>query len=113
MIGIYQNIDHALGEILQRVPESTLVIAFAVHGMGPNPGWSDLLPDILARLEEHRAGVAPRRGMLYRVKQRIPFHRVRPVLNALTHGDHSSAGVALVQEDVRLVVHAFLPHADG
>jgi hypothetical protein len=79
-----------LGEILHAVGgESILVVAFALHGMGPNPGWSDLLPDILARLEEHRTGLPPRRGLLYRLKQRLPFHRVRPLLNrlpnAITH----------------------------
>ncbi len=89
LIGIYQDIDRALGEILHAVGESTLVVAFALHGMGPNPGWSDLLPGILARVEEHRTGLPPRRGMLYRLKQRLPFHRVRPLLNrlptAITH----------------------------
>jgi predicted AlkP superfamily phosphohydrolase/phosphomutase len=83
LVRIYQQIDEAIGAILETVPDNALVIAFAVHGMGPNPGWSDLLPDILARMDEHRSGAVPRRGMLYAMKQRIPFHWVRPVLNRL------------------------------
>jgi predicted AlkP superfamily phosphohydrolase/phosphomutase len=51
--------------------------------MGPNPGWSDLLPDILLRMDERRGGQSPRRGALYRLKQSLPHHWVRPALNAL------------------------------
>ena len=40
-----------MGRIIDALPENTLVIVFAVHGMGPNPGWSDLLPDILEKLK--------------------------------------------------------------
>jgi predicted AlkP superfamily phosphohydrolase/phosphomutase len=83
LLRVYQQVDEAVGNILPHVPQSALVIAFAVHGMGPNPGWSDLLPDILASMEEHRSGIRPRRGALYALKQRIPFHWVRPLLNGL------------------------------
>lgn len=80
---IYQQVDRGVGEVLEHVTDRTLVIAFAVHGMGPNPGWSDLLPDMLAQIEEHASGVGPRRGLLYGMKRRVPFHWVRPLLNRL------------------------------
>lgn len=83
LLGIYQDVDAAVGELLRRLPGDTLVIAFAVHGMGPNPGWSDLLPAILAQLEENRHGAPPARGLLFRLKQAIPHHWARPLLNAL------------------------------
>jgi predicted AlkP superfamily phosphohydrolase/phosphomutase len=83
LAGVYEGVDAAVGAILARLSQETLVIAFAVHGMGPNPGWSDLLPDMLAQLEAAGGGQAPRRGWLYALKQRLPFHWVRPVLTRL------------------------------
>ncbi len=83
LIAIYREIDVALGRILECAPEGALVMAFAVHGMGPNAGWADLLTDILARLSEHAPGAPSSRGLMYRLKRRIPFHWVRPLLHAL------------------------------
>jgi len=80
---VYASVDAAIGAIQQSLGRETLVIAFAVHGMGPNPGWSDLLPDMLAQLEVARGGEAPKPGLLYALKQRLPFHWVRPVLRRL------------------------------
>jgi predicted AlkP superfamily phosphohydrolase/phosphomutase len=83
LIRVYQALDRAVGLLLDEVPDQSLVLVFAVHGMGPNPGWSDLLPEILTRLARHGTGHAPRRGALFRLKERIPFHWARPVLNRL------------------------------
>jgi predicted AlkP superfamily phosphohydrolase/phosphomutase len=80
---VYQHVDAAIGAILRSLDRETLVIAFAVHGMGANPGWSDLLPELLAQLETARSGEAPKRGLLYALKQKLPFHWVRPVLRRL------------------------------
>jgi len=80
---VYEHVDAAVGEILRNLDRETMVIAFAVHGMGANPGWSDLLPEILAQLETARGGEAPKRGLLYALKQKLPFHWVRPVLRRL------------------------------
>ena len=80
---VYASVDAAIGAILQSLGRETLIIAFAVHGMGPNPGWSDLLPDMLAQLEVARGGEVPKTGLLYALKQRLPFHWVRPVLRRL------------------------------
>ena len=83
---IYECVDAALGALIDRAPAGTMVLAFAVHGMGPNRGWSDLLPEILARMEEHKSGRAPKRGWLYWLKQELPYHWVRPILKALPAG---------------------------
>jgi predicted AlkP superfamily phosphohydrolase/phosphomutase len=80
---IYGGVDSAVGAILDCLDQEVLVIAFAVHGMGPNPGWSDLLPDMLAQLEVARGGEVPKRGLLYSLRQRLPFHWVRPILTRL------------------------------
>lgn len=83
LLEIYECVDAAVGEVIDHAPIGTLVIAFAVHGMGPNRGWSDLLPQILAQMDEHRSGRAPKRGWLYRLKQDLPHHRIRPILKIL------------------------------
>lgn len=83
LVAIYRDVDAAVGRILAGVSDDTLVLVFAVHGMGPNPGWSDLMPDLLSRMEEHASGARPGRGLLYGMKRRIPFHLVRPLLNRL------------------------------
>jgi predicted AlkP superfamily phosphohydrolase/phosphomutase len=83
LLELYQHVDAAVGRILARAPAGTRVIVFAVHGMGPNPGWSDLLPDLLGRLDAHRSGRAPRRGLLYRLRQSVPHHWQRRVLDRL------------------------------
>jgi len=80
---LYSSLDEAVGRLVAHAPARTVVVACAVHGMGPNPGWSDLLPDVLLRLEEHRSGRVPRRGALYRLKQSLPHHWLRPLLDAL------------------------------
>lgn len=91
---LYEYVDDAVGRVLDRVPAGTLVIVFAVHGMGPNPGWSDLLPDILGRIEAHRSGRPPTRGWLYRVRQAVP-HRWQGHLLRLLPVDARGALVRL------------------
>ena len=80
---VYQATDEALGRVLEQVAPETIVVAFAVHGMGPNPGWSDLVPDILDAAYRQTARSAPRTGLLYEMKRRLPFEWVRPLLRRL------------------------------
>lgn len=79
----YEATDHAIGRVLERVDPGTRVVAFAVHGMGPNPGWSDLVPDILQAAERATTGRAARTGLLYAIRRRLPMHLARPVLSRL------------------------------
>ena len=83
---LYAGLDAALGRIVAEVGEDTLVVAFAVHGMAPNPGWSDLFPEILERLAAAAGEERPRRGLLYRLRRGLPFHWVRPLLARLPDG---------------------------
>jgi predicted AlkP superfamily phosphohydrolase/phosphomutase len=83
LVRLYEQTDAALGRIVERLPAGTRIIVFAVHGMGLNPGWSDLLPDILSKLAAEGAGDASKRGLAYALKQAIPHHWVRPVLTRL------------------------------
>lgn len=79
---VYRGVDDAVGRIVRAMPDDTLVLAFSAHGMSPNPGWSDLLPEVLAKMQSYERG-APKRGLLYSVKQRVPHHWVRPLLTRL------------------------------
>lgn len=83
LLGIYECLDAAVGRVVGNAPDGTLFIAFALHGMGPNPGWSDLLPAIIGRMETHRSGSAPKQGWLYRLKQSLPYQWTRPLLSVL------------------------------
>lgn len=44
---VYAAADRAVGRIAAAAPHGARVAAFALHGMGPNPGWNDLLPRLL------------------------------------------------------------------
>lgn len=83
LIDLYEQADAELGRIVARLPQGTRTIVFAVHGMGANPGWSDLLPDILAKLAAEGGSDKPKRGLAYALKQTVPHHWVRPVLTRL------------------------------
>ena len=83
LIDIYAKADAAISSILTHVPDDTLVVIFALHGMGPNPGWSDLLPDILAKICKLVPGGSPRQGLLYTLKRKVPFAWVRPILRRM------------------------------
>ncbi|HET8691293.1 MAG TPA: alkaline phosphatase family protein [Steroidobacteraceae bacterium] len=91
---LYEATDHAMARLLERVDPGTRIVAFALHGMGPNPGWSDLMADILREAEAASTGRAARTGLLYAVRRRMPMHLVRPLLNRLP-GGASDALVAL------------------
>lgn len=80
---IYRATDAAIGRVLEYVGGDTLVIAFAVHGMGPNPGWSDLMPGILDAAQRSAVGRAPKTGLLYALRRHLPFQWARPVLRRL------------------------------
>lgn len=83
LLRIYQATDHAIARILDQVGDDTLVITFALHGMGPNPGWSDLVPEILEAADHSSTGQVPRKGLLYALRRRLPIHWVRPLIESL------------------------------
>jgi predicted AlkP superfamily phosphohydrolase/phosphomutase len=75
---VYATIDHALGALLEHCG-GALVVVFALHGMGPNTGWSEFVP---AMLDARRAALSQkpaRKGALYRARHAL-VTRLRPVL---------------------------------
>ena len=82
---IYVACDKALGQLLSVVPENALKVVFAVHGMKQNHGWGDLGADLLEGILHKSQRQKPRRGLLYEVRRRLPFHLVRPLLSRLPH----------------------------
>jgi predicted AlkP superfamily phosphohydrolase/phosphomutase len=89
---IYQCVDHAVARLIERVDPEARICVFAVHGMGPNPGWSDVFPRMLERIHATQTGRAAKRGALYAIKQRLPFEWARPVVTRLP----SQAAAALI-----------------
>jgi predicted AlkP superfamily phosphohydrolase/phosphomutase len=83
LLRLYQATDHAVGRLLEQAGPDTLVITFAVHGMGPNAGWSDLVPDIVDAVHRAESGRQPKKGLLYSLRRHIPFEWIRPVLRRL------------------------------
>jgi predicted AlkP superfamily phosphohydrolase/phosphomutase len=45
---MYRECDEAVGRIAAAAPRGARVSVFALHGMGPNPGWTEVFPDILS-----------------------------------------------------------------
>jgi predicted AlkP superfamily phosphohydrolase/phosphomutase len=75
---VYAAIDHALSELLAECGDA-LVIVFSLHGMGPNTGWSELVPDILDARRAALSQQAVRKGSLYRIRRSL-VTRLRPIL---------------------------------
>jgi predicted AlkP superfamily phosphohydrolase/phosphomutase len=70
---IYQALDRAVGELLQRAGQDTAVFVLASHGMGPHYDGTSLLDEILQRLDStsmermHRLAARLKRGVLRRI----------------------------------------------
>ena len=89
----YASFDRQLGRIVEAAPSDARVVAFALHGMGPNDGWYEYLPRIVEQV--HRGGgatQAPKKGLVFRVKQKLPWKLVRQVTRRIPH----AANIALV-----------------
>lgn len=75
---VYATIDHALGALLAHC-EGALVVVFALHGMGPNTGWSEIVPAMLDARRVALSQQPARKGALYRARHAL-VTRMRPVL---------------------------------
>jgi predicted AlkP superfamily phosphohydrolase/phosphomutase len=82
----YTSADHALGRVLDAAPADARVVVFALHGMGPNDGWYELLPRILERIHRGGGGAPARPGLLFRLKQALPWTLVRQVTRRIPIG---------------------------
>ena len=83
LVEMYEATDNAIARVLECASPDTRVIVFAVHGMGPNPGWADLVPDIVRAMESASSGRVARTGLLYAIRRRVPMHLARPILDRL------------------------------
>ena len=81
----YSSADEALGRVLDAAPADARVVVFALHGMGPNDGWYELLPRILERIHRGGGGAPARPGLLFRLKQALPWTLVRQVTRRIPH----------------------------
>lgn len=50
MDAVYDACDLAVGHLAAAAPPGARVCIFALHGMGPNPGWTDIFPEIVRHL---------------------------------------------------------------
>ena len=71
--------DEALGRVLDAAPPDARVVVFALHGMGPNDGWYEFLPRILERIHRGGGGAPAKPGLLFRLRQALPWTLVRQV----------------------------------
>jgi predicted AlkP superfamily phosphohydrolase/phosphomutase len=75
----YASADEALGRVLDAAPADARVIVFALHGMGPNDGWYEILPRLVAHIHHGGGGAPAKPGLLYRLRQALPWRLVRQV----------------------------------
>jgi predicted AlkP superfamily phosphohydrolase/phosphomutase len=74
---VYAACDAAVGEIAQAAPAGARVMACALHGMGRESGWSEQFPRLLASIAGDGEPATAARGLLYRLKSRVPPGLVR------------------------------------
>jgi predicted AlkP superfamily phosphohydrolase/phosphomutase len=79
LVDCYTSADEALGRVLDAAPPDARVVVFALHGMGPNDGWYEFLPRIIERIHRGGGGAPAKPGMLYRLRQALPWTLVRQV----------------------------------
>ena len=75
----YTSADEALGRVLDAAPPDARVVVFALHGMGPNDGWYEILPRILEQIHRGGGGAPAKPGLLFRLRQALPWTLVRQV----------------------------------
>ena len=77
---VYRVADAGVGRILELLPPGTRLLVFALHGMGPTTAWADRCGEILKRILAGSSGAGElHRGLVYSVKQAIPWRLARAV----------------------------------
>ncbi|MFW6059549.1 MAG: alkaline phosphatase family protein [Phycisphaeraceae bacterium] len=79
---VYRAADVSVGQwvdtaerVAGKAGQELVVFAFALHGMGPNYGRTDILPDMLDRVIHERDGsdaAQKKKGLTHRVRQLLP-----------------------------------------
>lgn len=78
---VYRRLDACLGDLVDAAGDGATVLVLLTHGMGPNRGGWQVLPDVLGRL-----GYASGRLRARSLRQRLP-RPVRTALRATVRGD--------------------------
>jgi predicted AlkP superfamily phosphohydrolase/phosphomutase len=74
---IYRACDDALAKLIEKVPSQTRLLVFATHGVELNQGWSDYCSKILSKIQQVNQGYTPKEGLLYKIKQILPWQFIR------------------------------------
>lgn len=80
---VYVACDEALGRVLSAAGPDARIAVFALHGMGPETGWAEQFPRMLAALDDVGAPPATGTGALYRLKRKIPAGLAQRVMSRL------------------------------
>lgn len=80
---VYEEADAALGRMLDVAPAGARVLVFALHGMGPNTGWSERFQEIAAQAGTAAATGQSRPTPLQRLKAVLPRAMVQRVVARL------------------------------
>ena len=82
---VYEAVDAALEELLAYIGTDIPVIVFSLHGMGPNDGWNEIVPEILDAWRASRSQQVVRRGALYNARKAL-VGAARPLLRHIRPG---------------------------
>ena len=82
----YEAFDRELGRIVDAAPPEARILAFALHGMGPNAGWYERLPQLVACVSRGGAPAPPpKEGLVFRLRNALPWTLVRQVTRRIPH----------------------------
>lgn len=78
ILQVYREIDSAVGRLIAQAPPDAAILLHLSHGMGPHYDGTDLLEEVLARLDRVAGGRSPLGGALDRARLAL-----RPAVNGL------------------------------
>lgn len=78
ILQIYQEINSAIGRLIEEAPPGATILVHFSHGMGAHHDGTDLLEEVLARLDRVATGRSPQGGALDRARLAL-----RPAVNGL------------------------------
>ena len=81
---LYIEADRAVGEVVAALSPDTRLMVFSLHGMGRNRGWAEHFGALVNHLHARgRPAAAPKQGLVYRLKNALPWTWVRQVTTRL------------------------------
>ena len=78
---IYGAADRLIGEVAEAAPTEARLVVMSLHGMGPNPGWSERAQQIDARMA--RTSGTSRTTLLGRLKASLPSQLIQDMWGVL------------------------------